>query len=191
MRVKREIMGGLVNNIWKVCFIVRKRSISFLKSNFISTNNIKILVLNILKPNNLRSVKQEYSLLWNFISQYYEQTHFKTISDQMYKLVYRELIILAEKFKINEIFDESELQFQRKILEQSVVNNRQNELFALLNDFKRKENKEMIDLISEDEEQEKNSADQLIEEDIGHSMQEEVQPNIYNQFMQELINAYH
>lgn len=191
MRVKREIMGGLVNNIWKVCFIVRKRSISFLKSNFISTNNIKILVLNILKPNNLRSVKQEYSLLWNFISQYYEQTHFKTISDQMYKLVYRELIILAEKFKINEIFDESELQFQRKILEQSGVNNRQNELFALLNDFKRKENKEMIDLISEDEEQEKNSADQLIEEDIGHSMQEEVQPNIYNQFMQELINAYH
>lgn len=62
----------------------------------------------ILKATNFRNVKEEYSMLWNFISHYYEETHFKGVSDETYKLVYRELIILAEKFKINDMVEEGQ-----------------------------------------------------------------------------------
>lgn len=105
-RVKKEIIGGLANNIFKVCIIVRKRSISKLSKNFISQRNIKNLVVLILKPNNFRNVKEEYSLLWNFISQNHEEAYYRTVSDENYKLIYRELIILAEAYKVNDILED-------------------------------------------------------------------------------------
>lgn len=101
-------MACLVNNIFKICLIVRKRNISNLKSNFISKINIKNLVVIILKAVNFRNVKEEYSMLWNFISHYYDETHFKSVADETYKFVYRELIILAEKYKINDMVEEGQ-----------------------------------------------------------------------------------
>jgi hypothetical protein len=78
-------------------------------------------------------------MLWNFISRFYEETHFKSVSDENYKLIYRELIILAEKYKINDMVDEgADVGFERKILEQNGGRGRENAIFALLNDFKKK-----------------------------------------------------
>jgi hypothetical protein len=149
-QVRKEIARGLVNNIYKVCIIVRKRSISKLSKNFISPRNIRNLVMLILKPANFRNVKQEYSSLWNFISRNHEETYFKTVSDENYKLIYRELIILAETFKINDGFiDEAvDVGFESSILRQSA------DPFALLNDFRSKKNRQLtIDLVSDQEEE--------------------------------------
>lgn len=142
-----------MNNIFKVCIIVRKRSISKLTKNFISLRNIKNLVVLILKPSNFRIVKEEYAILWNFISRNYEENSFRTVSDENYKLVYRELIILAETYKVNDILnnDSNEHGFERTILQQS---NLQTDLFALLNNFRPKKQKQLtIDLVSDEEEE--------------------------------------
>ena len=48
-QAKREIIQVLVNNIFRVCMIVRKRKISSLKQNFITDHKIKQLVLLMLK----------------------------------------------------------------------------------------------------------------------------------------------
>lgn len=69
--VKRIILSVLVNNIWRVCLIVRKRSISSLKSNFLSLASIKNLVVMALQPQSFAEVQGEYSYLWQFISQPY------------------------------------------------------------------------------------------------------------------------
>jgi len=47
-------MKLFVNNIWKVCFIARKRKISNLKTNFISNKGIKELVVMMLKPDSFK-----------------------------------------------------------------------------------------------------------------------------------------
>lgn len=99
--MKREIISGLVNNIWKVCFIVRKRKISSLKSNFLDNHQMKQLVVLMLKHTAFHNVKIEYASLWGFISKAYSDDYYQTVSDEMYKVVYRELIILVEKFRIN------------------------------------------------------------------------------------------
>ena len=62
-RVRKEIFRGIITNIIKVCIIVRKRSISKLSKNFISQKNIQSLAGLILKPSNIRTVKEEYSIL--------------------------------------------------------------------------------------------------------------------------------
>jgi len=54
-------MKVLVNNIWKVCFIVRKRKISTLKNNFISNRAIKELVVLMLKPDSFKVLLDEYN----------------------------------------------------------------------------------------------------------------------------------
>lgn len=71
----------LANNIIKVCFIVRKRKISTLKSNFLSNQKTKELLILILSTNNFPQVKQEYATFWNFISKFYPDNQFLTISD--------------------------------------------------------------------------------------------------------------
>jgi hypothetical protein len=80
-QVKREIVTVIINNIWKVCFLVRKRKISGLKSNFINNRGIKQLVILMMKPDAHAMVKEEYSLLWKFISKYYNDSHFQTVTD--------------------------------------------------------------------------------------------------------------
>lgn len=62
---------------------------------------MKQLVVLMLKQNTLKNIQLEYSYIWNFISKYYSDDYFQTVSDEMYKIVYRELIILVEKFRIN------------------------------------------------------------------------------------------
>jgi hypothetical protein len=88
-RVRKEILKVMVNNVYRVCIIVRKRSISKLVKNFLSQKSIHSLALLIVKPSNFRSVKAEYSLLWNFIARFHEEAFFKTVSDENYKLIYR------------------------------------------------------------------------------------------------------
>ena len=46
----------LVNNIFRVCLIVRKRKISSLKQNFITDHKIKQLVLLMLKEKAVEKV---------------------------------------------------------------------------------------------------------------------------------------
>lgn len=88
-------MSGLVNNIWKVCFIVRKRKISNLKSNLLDNEQMKQLVVLMLKQSTLKNIKLEYNYFWNFISKHYPDDFFQTVSDEVYRSVYRELIILV------------------------------------------------------------------------------------------------
>jgi hypothetical protein len=76
----------------------------------------------ILSSNNFPQVKQEYAIFWNFISKYYPDNQFLTISDEQYRSVYRELIILAEAFRINSNQQEdpdaaASDSFERKIIE--------------------------------------------------------------------------
>jgi hypothetical protein len=121
--VKREIVSGLVNNIWKVCFIVRKRKISHLKSNFLDNEQMKKLAVMVLREGALKNVKQEYKELWGFISKYYPDDYYQTVSDEMYKVVYRELIILVEKFRINPQNPQQGVEtgssFEQRILQQN------------------------------------------------------------------------
>ena len=86
--MKRQIIGGLVNNIWKVCFIVRKRKISTLKSNFISNDQIKKLVVLMLRQSNLQNIKLNYSLLWNFIIKVYPDDFYHSVHNEHYKQIY-------------------------------------------------------------------------------------------------------
>lgn len=61
-------MQVLVNNILRVCVIVRKRNISALKNNFITDPKIKKLVVLMLKEGVVREVSREFTRLWDFIS---------------------------------------------------------------------------------------------------------------------------
>lgn len=74
-------MKLFVNNIWKVCFIARKRKISNLKTNFISNKGIKELVVMMLKPDSFKVLLDQYNQLWKFISHYYEDTYFQNIKN--------------------------------------------------------------------------------------------------------------
>lgn len=81
-----------------------------------------------LNENNFVNVKKEYSIFWNFVRQYYPINHFVTISSEQYKSVYRELIILAEAFNINNGKEEhlniaSSDSFERKIIESTGTEN--------------------------------------------------------------------
>lgn len=152
----------MTSNIYRLCIIVRKRNISKLRKNFISKRNCKYLALLILKPHNFAAVRQEYSILWNFISRKYQEGHFRSIPDDTYRKIYRELIILAEFYKITEALDDEPFErgFEHHIVCQNkarfVADTRTKNLdpFALLNEFKNKKQKHLtIDLVS-DEEQE-------------------------------------
>jgi hypothetical protein len=155
--VKREILSVLVNNIIKVCFIVRKRRISSLKSNFLSNQKIKELLILILSENNFSKVKQEYSIFWSFISKYYPNNHFATVSDEQYKSVYRELIILTEAFNINSRKEDTHTptptpdSFERKIIESTGMGNDKIKEMIELSRSKKKTQKETINLVSDDE----------------------------------------
>ena len=133
--------------IYKVCSAVRRRGMSKLSKNFISQQQINILVVMMLKPNNLRTVKEEYSTLWNFIAQYNEDSFYRNASDEHYKSVYRELIQLVQLYKINQDFEDDNMHFENNLIRKS--NHR--DPFAILNDFKKRNHQLTIDLISEDE----------------------------------------
>ena len=119
-----------------------------------------------LKSNNFRNVKEEYGSLWHFISKHYPDDHFKSISDEFYKMIYRELIILAEKYNINYLHEDNrELGLEKMIVQQGTskyqAEANKNEVFKTtaesyieqtLNSFKKKVIKETIDLISDDSE---------------------------------------
>jgi len=82
-------MAGLANNIARVCLIVRKRRISTLTYNFVSNERIKELVINMLKSSILKKVKEEYRVLWGFISKHYEDSYYQTVCNEEYTFIYR------------------------------------------------------------------------------------------------------
>ena len=94
-QIKKEIVSTLVNNLYRVCFMVRKKSISTLKTNFIQNNKIKQLVIRMLKEDTFQKVKEDYTSLWEFVKKDYGKGFFQRIPDDVYRRVYRDLIILA------------------------------------------------------------------------------------------------
>lgn len=50
---------------------------------------MKQLVVLMLKQSAFANIKEEYSYLWSFISKYYPDDYYHTVSDEMYKIVYR------------------------------------------------------------------------------------------------------
>ena len=191
-QVKREVVSGLVNNIWKVCFIVRKRKISSLKSNFLDNEQMKRLAVMVLREGALKNVKQEYAELWRFISNHCPDDYYHTVSDHTYKLLYRELIILVEKFRIhpqnttiaqNSQQGESSSSFEQHILQQ---NANQDHIQSILDIAKsrKKANKETINLVSDEEHSEhEESALSISEYDLVQSWR--------NNILRESVGLYH
>lgn len=71
---KREVLTVLINNIWRICFVTRKKGISGLKKNLINNANIKKLVTMILKDREVANMKTSFSNLWNFITTSFEDS---------------------------------------------------------------------------------------------------------------------
>ena len=94
-QVKKEIVLVLVNNIYKVCFLVKKKNISALNINFMDNNHIKLLVIRMLKDDTFHKVKEDFSSLWEFVNKNHAKGFFQRISDDVYRRIYRDLIALA------------------------------------------------------------------------------------------------